>query len=116
MFARFSKQLPSKCVNAPLVESTLASTKPHEEQMREAMRVVCGCAATIDILHTVLFTLKNFWRDILQEGRAVDYIYADRYIVCGNGFLYKTLARYPDISISQYPDIPGCTSGNFLIL
>jgi len=100
MFARFSKQLPSKCVNAPMVESTLASVKPHEEQIREAMRVVCGCAATIDILHTMLFTLKTFWRDILQEGRAVDYIYADRYNAGGNKFPYRTLPQYPNIPIS----------------
>ena len=80
MCARFKIQLPRKCTNEAEAEPTLVNTLPVEEQIKEAMRVVCGTAPTIDILHAVFEALQEQWRSLLNAGAAVDYLRAEKYV------------------------------------
>ena len=44
------------------------------------MRVVCGTANTVDIFNAVMSALLFFWRHVVQEPAAVDYLEAEKYV------------------------------------
>ena len=54
MFARFAKQLPSKCTEQGSQDPTVRSKKPHSLQISQGMREFCYHAPTADILDALL--------------------------------------------------------------